>query len=159
MSLLFAHKICTVRMTEHWHLSKDGDPVGMELYLRHYSAAKRSKNSNLQQAVGPGEKLVLLTEQGDAIFAWRKFIDDAIPKQEGVNCAIFRNESQLLSSMLILEAERVAQCRWRGERMYTYVNPGAIRSTNPGACFLAAGWQKCGRTKGGLQILEKVPCA
>lgn len=159
MSLLFAHKICTVRMTEHWHLSKDGDPVGMELYLRHYSAAKRPKDSTLRQFVGPGEHVVLLTEDGCALFVWRKAILDTIPKQEGVNCAVFRNESPLLSSMLILEAERVAWCRWPGERLFTFVNPAAIRSTNPGACFLAAGWRKCGRTKGGLQILEKVPCA
>lgn len=156
MSLLFAHKISTVRLTEHWHVSKDGDPVGMELYLRHYSAAKRPKGSTLQQFVGPGEKLVLLTTDGNAIFVWRKFIDDAIPKQEGVNCAVFRNEGRFLSSDLILEAERVAHCRWPGERMYTYVKPDAILSSNPGYCFLKAGWRKCGKTKGGLQILEKV---
>ena len=31
-----------------------------------------------------------------------------------------------------------------------------IRSTNPGYCFIKAGWRKCGRTKSGKMILEKV---
>jgi hypothetical protein len=30
-----------------------------------------------------------------------------------------------------------------------------VRSTNPGFCFLVAGWRRCGRTKGGLLILER----
>lgn len=110
----------------------------------------------MQQFVGPGEKLVLLTENGDALFVWRKAIIDCIPKQEGVNCAVFRNESQMLSSMLILEAERVAHCRWPGDRLFTFVAADKIRSSNPGCCFLKAGWRKCGKTKGGLQILEKI---
>jgi len=36
--------------------------------------------------VGPGEKLVLRTWECDAIWVWRKFIDDS--GQEGINCAI-----------------------------------------------------------------------
>jgi len=46
--------------------------------------------------------------------------------------------------------------KWPGERLYTYVNSHKIRSTNPGYCFLRAGWRKCGMTKGGLIILEKL---
>jgi len=33
------------------------------------------------------------------------------------------------------------------ERLYTFVNPRKIRSSNPGYCFLKAGWRKCGITK------------
>lgn len=39
---------------------------------------------------------------------------------------------------------------------YTYVNPEKVRSSNPGFCFLVAGWQRCGRTRSGLLILERV---
>jgi len=100
---------------------------------------------------------VLVTFGYDALFVWRKFIDDAIPKQTGVNCAVFRNESSALSSVLIREADEIAEARWPGERRYTYVNADKIRSTNPGCCFKLAGWQTCGRTKGGLVILERLP--
>lgn len=38
----------------------------------------------------------------------------------------------------------------------TKVRPSAVRSTNPGYCFLAAGWRRAGKTQGGLTIVEKV---
>lgn len=104
--------------------------------------------------LGPGQTVLLRTAAGDAVFAWRKFIDDS--GQLGVNCAIFRNEGPALSSLLIRQADAIADHVWAGERHYTYVSPKDVRSRNPGYCFLAAGWRRCGRTKGGLHILERV---
>ena len=75
--------------------------------------------------------------------------------QTGINCAAFRNESQLQSSDLIRQADAIADCLWPGSRHYTYVDSQAVRSRNPGYCFIAAGWRRCGRTKGGLVILER----
>lgn len=98
--------------------------------------------------------MVLMTIGCDALFVWRKFIDAS--GQTGVNCAVFRNESNILSSTLILEAEQHAWQRWPGERLYTYVNALAVKSANPGYCFKMAGWSACGHTKAkGLVILEK----
>jgi hypothetical protein len=99
--------------------------------------------------------MVLLTPGGDALFIWRKFKDDS--GQQGVNCAAFRNESELLSSDLITEAMGLAWVRWPGQRLYTYIDPKRVRSTNPGYCFLAAGWHKWGTTKNGKLILEALP--
>ena len=99
--------------------------------------------------------MVLLTPYCDALFVWRKFINDS--GECGVNCAAFRNEGSRLSSDLIKEAEEIAWHRWPGDRLYTYVNKRKIKSTNPGYCFLRAGWRRCGLTKGGLIILEKFP--
>ncbi len=89
------------------------------------------------------------------MFVWRKFIDDS--GQTGANCAVFRNESPILSSKLIRQADTIADFAWPGERHYTYVNPEAIRSTNPGFCFVAAGWRRRGMTKNGLLIFERTP--
>lgn len=139
----------------HWYAIKDGDPRGRWLLNRHYSARHYKDGRQPRLFVGPGEKMVLMTADGLALFVWRKFISD--DGQEGVNCAVFRNEGPHLSSELIREAEQLAWSRWPGERLYTYVNPGKIRSTNPGYCFLMAGWKKCGVSKGGLVILEKLP--
>lgn len=143
----------TVRLTEHWHVAKDGDPRGLELYERHYSAHKYKDGRIRKLFCGPGEKLVLLTGCGMAIWVWRKFIDDS--GQDGVNCAVFRNESGLGGIQLVAEADRVAECRWPGERRYTYVDPTAINSTNPGFVFKANGYRFEGVTKGGLHILAK----
>jgi len=138
----------------HWWLTKDGDHDCLELYERHYSAYRYRDGRERKLFVGPGEKVVLRTESGDAMFVWRKFIDDS--GQRGINCAVFRNEGQIRSSDLIRQADEIADCLWPDRRHYTYVNPKAIRSTNPGYCFIAAGWNRCGRTKGGLIVLERV---
>lgn len=89
------------------------------------------------------------------MFVWRKFIDDS--GQDGVNCAVFRNESPHLSSELIRQADAVADFAWPGERHYTHVDQARVRSANPGFCFMAAGWKRCGVTKSGLIVLEKSP--
>ena len=136
-----------------WWLTKDGDRTCLALYERHYSCYRYRDGRKRYLFVGPGEKIVLRTAEGDALFVWRKFKDDS--GQTGINCAVFRNESAHQSSDLIRQADQIADCIWPGERHYTYVNSSRIRSTNPGFCFLVAGWRRCGRTKGGLIVLEK----
>ena len=74
--------------------------------------------------------------------------------QPGVYCPVFRNEGPVRSSDLIRAAMELAWFRWPGERLFTYVDPGLVRSTNPGYCFLMAGWRKCGRSGRGLVLLE-----
>ena len=139
-----------------WIPARDGDPSVRAVFDRHYSRIRYADGRSPTKFVGPGEYMVLRTAACDAIFVWKNFIsrDD----QEGVNCGVFRNEGVLLSSDLILEAERLAWERWPGERLFTYVNPAKVRSTNPGYCFLRAGWQRCGVTKvHRLLVLEKLP--
>lgn len=140
----------------YWIETKDGDPRGLFLYERHYSARRYRDGRKRRLFVGPGEKVVLLTPYCDALFVWRKFRSTG--NQHGVNCAVFRNESGLLSSDLIREACELAWRRWAGERLYTYVEDAKVRSTNPGCCFLKAGWRRCGRNKDGrLTVLECLP--
>jgi len=144
-----------------WWVTKDGDLDCLELYERHYSCNKYADGRVRRLFVGPGEKLCLRTERADAMFVWRRFIDDCIDQrtglqQRGINCAVFRNESAIRSSDLIRQADAIADRIWPDCRHYTYVNRKAIKSANPGFCFLAAGWKKCGMTKGGLLVLERV---
>lgn len=141
-----------------WYLTKDGDPACIELYERHYSAYRYRDGRKRVLFCGPGEKIVLRTFDATALFVWRRFIDAS--GQQGINCAVFRNESPILASELVRQADAVADFAWPGARHYTYVNAPRVRSTNPGFCFLQAGWRRCGFTKGGLLILErKSPCS
>ena len=140
-----------------WWATKDGDKDCLEMYERHYSCNRYADGRKRKLFVGPGRKLVLRTERADAMFVWREFIDDS--GQDGVNCAVFRNESPHRSSDLIRQADAVADCLWLDRRHYTYVNRAAVASSNPGFCFLQAGWTRCGKTKNGLLILEKLPPA
>jgi hypothetical protein len=117
---------------------------------RHYSR----RTIGATQFCYSGRKLVLRDARGDVLFVWM-YPDPTMRSdgQTGYNCAIFRNESQRRSSEIILEAERFAFDKWGPNRFYTYVNPRKIKSTNPGYCFLMAGWKKGGFTKRGDKIL------
>lgn len=138
-----------------WIPVKDGDDHARSVFDRHYSRYRYADGRNPKLFVGPGQKLVLVTPCRRALFVWRKFISG--DGQEGVNCAIFRNEGAGVSSDLIVAADAIADIRWPGERHFTYVNPKRVRSQNPGYCFIKAGWRRCGITKHNkLLILERV---
>jgi hypothetical protein len=173
----------------YWIAVKDGDDRARALFDRHYSRYHYADGRKPRLFVGPGEKLVLLTEACDAVWVWRKFIDGS--GQQGVNCAVFRNEGPYRASALIREAEQWAWRRWPGVRLYTYVNATAIVSPRvlslvcwlfavfrpnaalatlhaapvllamvPGYCFRCARWKLCGETKvNKLLIFEKYPPA
>jgi hypothetical protein len=140
-----------------WVELKDGDDSVRELYEAHYSRHRYQDGRRPKLFVGPGEKMVLMTPDARAIFAWRKFRSD--DGQVGINNSIFRNSGPELSSALILEAMKLAWERWPGLRLYTYVDPRKVRSSNPGYCYMRAGWRKCGITKWNkLLIFEALPC-
>lgn len=128
--------------------SKDGDQECRELVDRHYSREK-NKSFGHPLFVGPGHKIVLRNPEGTWVFVWRK-TKFRLDTQDGWECAIFRNESDRLSSEIILECEKFVN-----GKKFTYVNPNKIRSTNPGCCFKKAGWQYMGKSKGGLVLLVK----
>lgn len=138
-------------------MTRDGDPAAVEIFERHYSA-RDVRNRKL--FVGPGLKVVLIGKNLDGLFVWRKFISDS--GEEGVNCAVFRNETKKPNkwrgSLLILQAEQVAREYFpTDKRYYTYVDAAEVKSTNPGCCFKKAGWEFCGTTKeNGLLIFEKI---
>ena len=145
----------------HWWVTLDGDLDCMGLHARHYSRYEYADGRDRKLFVGPGDKLVLRTEAGNACWVWRKFVDDCIDqrtgeRQQGVNCAVFRNESEHLSSQLVRQADAIADDVWTDRRHYTYVDPKEVASANPGYCFIVAGWRRCGVTKSGLIVLERV---
>ena len=144
----------------HWLTVRDGDARALAIFKQHYSYRHRAHGQlrGSSTFVGQGEKMVLLTADLSALFVWQRSTVERRDHQEGARCSIFRNTGAVLSSTLITEAESLAWARWPGLRLFTYVNAGRIRSTNPGYCFLMAGWTRLSqRSPGGLVILEKLP--
>lgn len=139
-----------------WWITKDGDRSCLAMYERHYSAHRYKDGRKRTQFVGPGTPIVLRNADATAVFVWRKYIDDTIPKQDGIECSVFRNESVSQSSELIRQADAIADFCWPSERHYTKVDPKKVRSRNAGFCFIKAGWRRCGLTKGGLLIMERL---
>lgn len=119
---------------EPWTQVRDGNDTVRQVFDRHYSRQRYRDGRQPKLFVGPGEKLVLMSPSARAVF---------------------RNEGKVLSSSLIRAADAIADRRWPAQRHYTYVDARKIRSSNPGWCFLCAGWRRAGRTKGGLVILER----
>lgn len=140
-----------------WIRVWDGDQTAAVIYDRHYSRNPAARGD--PRVAGPGEKIVLLTPCARALFVWRVFQSkDPTASRDDINCAIFRNEGAALASDLIRAAMPIAWARWGRRRLYTYVNARRVRSTNPGCCFLHAGWRHCGVTKTrSLLILEHLP--
>jgi hypothetical protein len=141
-----------------WLAVKRTDPRAFALFRRHYSFKKgerwrRPGNTNVTSA---GQTMVLLSQMGDALFVWLRCTIDRLDKQEGVNCAVFRNEGTVLSSELIREADRLAWQRWPGLRHFTYVDPTEVASPLPGYCFRRAGWRHRGQSAKGKLIFERL---
>lgn len=134
-----------------WIVTRDGHPTLIALHRRHYS---RRPGNRKALAIGPGEKLALVSPCGRAAFAWRlsRF---RLDRQAGLECTMFRNEGAGLSSELVRLADGLADETFGPMRHFTFVDPKAVRSTNPGCCFLKAGWRRCGATEAGLIVLER----
>ncbi len=123
-----------------YRIVNDGDALARSIIERHYSRIWRGK-PGAPRFIGPGRKLVLVGVNGGWVFLWResKFRRDG---QTGAECTAFRNESAILSSEIIGWAEEAWDKTYGTARKYTYVNPRLIRSTNPGFCFIKAGWKR-----------------
>ncbi len=82
-----------------WIPVRDGNHTARNIFDRHYSRKRYRDGRAPVLFCGPGEKMVLLTACARAVLVWRRFIDDCIDdrtgkRQIGVNCAVFRNETQ-----------------------------------------------------------------
>lgn len=147
----------------YWLAIRDGDLRAFHLYLRHYSSKKArdgytfTSTGNRARFMGTGEHIVLMTQDCRSLFTWRfqQFRNDG---QTGVECTVFRKEGPGVASDMVAEACEIAWRRWPGRRLFTFVDPNAVRSPNPGYCFKQAGFRFSGRTqRRGLHILERLP--
>jgi len=143
-----------------WRRVTKFDPVGCALADRHYSRRK----PGAPQFMPPGQTLVLVTPNEDALFGWwRPHPGAKLAAYNGLDgwtCTIFRNEGPRLSSLLILEAERILEATGYGcgpDGLMTYIFDRKIRSTNPGYCFQMAGYQRRGRSADGRKTLLQKP--
>ncbi|SRR5258707_903378 len=97
----------------------------------------------------PGQTIVLLADQ--AVWGWWRPDPAsgirALNNLDGWTCTIFRNEGEILSSVLVLDAEQaIAEAGYNcgPDGMLTYVWRAKVRSQNPGCCYKKAGWRRIG---------------
>jgi len=134
---------------DHWERAASGkfDKIGCALADGHYS--RRTPGS--PQFMPPGQTLVLISKDRLAVWGWwrpdpRSGIK-AMNGLDGWTCSIFRNTGPVLSSALVLDAERaIRQMGWGcgPDGFLSYVWCAKVRSSNPGYCYQQAGWRKIG---------------
>ena len=143
-----------------WCLSWRGDARARRLADRHYSRQHRGA----AQFVPPGRCLVLLTPCARALWV-TSWPYAAYVKHAWAGawvCTLFRNEGAGLSSALISAAVAATRALWEPPPLgiVTFIDPGKVRhKRDPGRCFLRAGWERVGETRGGLLVLQLRPAA
>lgn len=158
------------------------NPVARAIADGHYSR----QNPGSPRFMPPGRCLVLLSDDGRAVFGtswpYAEYVKHQWPG--AWVCSIFRNQSDYLSSGLILEA--VAATRWYRHHdpmwsrepepamgMVTFVDPSKVppklawrRKDGEkkaklvevwGGCYLEAGFKRVENTKGGLLTFQLLP--
>lgn len=126
--------------TGSWEQVSRSDAVVRGLADRHYS--RRSIGAAI--VGGPGHVLVFRSHDDRAgwITLYTEYPDDEL---DAWRCTMFRNEGPALSSALIVEAMAATAELWGTpprDGWVTYVDTAQVRSTNPGYCFLKAGWRR-----------------
>lgn len=141
-----------------WTPSHKFDPRSCLIADRHYNRRKIGS----PQFVPPG-RAVVLRHADDALWvtSWpfAEYVRHAWPGA-WVN-SLFRNESDRLSSELIREAVAHTRAVWPEpppQGLVTFVDAGKVRrKRDPGRCYLRAGFQPAGFTKGGLHAFVLAP--
>jgi hypothetical protein len=144
---------------QYWRLSHRADPRACKIADRHYNRQKVGS----PQFVPPGRCCVLLTDAGDALWVTSWPFAEYV-KHEWAGAwmnSCFRNEGQILSSLLITQAIAATKGFW-GEPpqlgMVTFIDREKTRrKRDPGRCYRKAGFIVCGETKGGLLALQMRP--
>ena len=141
---------------EHWQRTTKFDEQACALADQHYS--RRVPGSG--QFMPPGQTIVLISRDNAAVFGWwRPHPESGIRSWNGLDgwtCTIFRNQSDMLSSDLIMDAESaIKACGYDcgPDGLLTYVWDSRVRSSNPGCCFKHAGWHKAGKSADNCKTL------
>jgi hypothetical protein len=141
-----------------WERSWRADPRGAAIADRHYNR----QSPGADQFVPPGRCFVL-RHGDDALWttSWpfAEFVQHAWAGA-WVN-SLFRNESERLSSELIVEAVAHTRAHFATRPalgIVSFVDASRVRpKRNPGYCYLMAGWHHVGYTKAGLWVYQQLP--
>lgn len=144
-----------------WRKSHRFDPAALVLADRHYSRRK----PGTPQFVPPGRCTVLLRPDAVWVTSWpfAEYVRHAWPGA-WVN-SMFRSEGSDLASSLILSAIAATRSAWNPPELgiVTFVDPRKVPGTKTrkgtvyGYCYMKAGFEHVGFTKGGLWAWQMLP--
>lgn len=147
-----------------WEISHRADRRALPIADRHYNRQK----PGTPQFVPPGRCLVLLTDQAVWVTSWPygQYVKHRWPGA-WINSLFRREGGPTQASEMIRQA--VAATRWYWPEVpelgiVTFVDAAKVKhKRDPGRCYLRAGFERDGQTKGGLFAFrmrpEKMPDA
>lgn len=142
----------------NWFISDRADPLAVRIADRHYNRQKPGS----PQFVPPGRCMVLRTKHAVWVTSWpyAQYVKHAWAGA-WINSLFRREGGNECASVMILEAVS-ATCWYFGRPpelgMITFVDAGKVRpKQNPGYCYLMAGFELVGKTKGGLLAFQLLP--
>lgn len=144
-----------------WRLSWRADPVARTLADRHYNRQK----VGAPQFVPPGRCLVLIADAPAVWVTSWPFAEYVKHEWAGawVNSMFRKEGGGNLASDLIREAVAITRWRWPDVPslgMVTFIDRSKVKAKrDPGYCYLQAGFERVGETKGGLVALQLLPAA
>ena len=134
-----------------WSLSHRADPVAVEVADRHYNRQK----PGTPQFVPPGRCVVLTAPAAVWVTSWPfpEYVKHDWPGA-WINSCFRREGGDVVASEMIRQAVAATRSKWPDVPdlgMVTFVDRRKVRpKRDPGYCYLMAGFQLVGETKGGL---------
>jgi hypothetical protein len=148
----------------NWFFSDSCDPKARRIADKHYSRQK----PGAARFVKPGSCLVLLNREINALWVTSNCIAEYVRHdwRGAWENSLFKNDSGMLASDLIKEAVSATKFYYGAPPalgIISFVNPekvpGIWRRGKKiyGYCYLKAGWNHVGFTKGGLWVWQQLP--
>ena len=141
-----------------WQTSWRADPAARALADRHYNR----QAIGAPQFVPPGRCVVLWQPSAVWVTSWplAEYVQHAWAGA-WMNTLFRREDGAPLASELIRDAVAVTRWYWPDVPplgMVTFIDPAKVRhKRDPGRCYLRAGFEPAGWTKGGLRAVSCSP--
>lgn len=168
-----------IREERYWLITDKGDPEALALvdgrtdllYHRNgYNVPHYSRqNPGTRSFTRNGQNLVFISTDKLAVWVTFRPTPGVAVRPDGRDaweCTLFRNESPILSSILIREAVLLSIALWGpvpADGFITYIRPELTtkrrsRNSPPGACYRHAGWKPTRPASDGKPCLRAPEC-
>ncbi len=145
-------KVYYVLVGQYWTQIHDDNPMFKQALVSHKVPYSKFRLCKTNPYADGSRRINLMYEMGQAIMGWKRKKSDM--GYHGIQCVLFCNKSNIISSRLLVDGQKLARERFEDERYFVYLDPNEENYENIRNSFQKAGWKKVGTSKKNLEILE-----